>query len=254
MGDRVGVELFYNWVEFESKSSCQQTPRELETRCGRESHTRPRGSSETPDGVRGPEKMLIRCHKESQYPAVDPKTSRWASKRTRKTQRDGHNSGVKIWSLCSVSSILSQATLKQPFRTLAIKWEVNIIVKKSSCFLSSCVFLCASVFTIIESLWYGRWLYNKRPSVNAIRKNLKESNRKVPGHDGIHGFWFKKFTSIHGRLALEMNRCLQTAQVPECITKGKSKLIQKDPSKRTAPNNYRPITYLSMMWNTNSTN
>ena len=54
---------------------------------------------------------------------VDPKTSGWASKRTRKTQRDGHNSGVKIWSLCSVSSILSHANLQQSFRTLAIKWE-----------------------------------------------------------------------------------------------------------------------------------
>ena len=68
---------------------------------------------------------------------------------------------VKIWSLCSVSSTLSHANLEQPFRTLAINWEVNIIVKKSSCFLSSCVFLCASVFTITESLWYGKWVYNK---------------------------------------------------------------------------------------------
>ena len=31
------------------KSSCQQTPRGLETRCGREGHTRPRGTSEPPD-------------------------------------------------------------------------------------------------------------------------------------------------------------------------------------------------------------
>ena len=30
-------------------------------------------------------------------------------------------------------------TLEQPFRTLAIKWEVNIFLKKSSCVLSSCV-------------------------------------------------------------------------------------------------------------------
>ena len=32
------------------------------------------------------------------------------------------------------------------------------------------------------------------------------------------------------------------------MTKGKTILIQKDPSKRTAPNNYRPITCLPMMW------
>ena len=35
-------------------------------------------------------------------------------------------------------------TLKQPFQTLAIKWEVNIFLKKSSCVLHSCVFLPAS--------------------------------------------------------------------------------------------------------------
>ena len=34
-------------------------------------------------------------------------------------------------------------------------------------------------------------------------------NWKMPGHDGIHGFWFKKFSSIHDRVALERNRCLQ---------------------------------------------
>ena len=69
----------------------------------------------------------------------------------------------------------------------------------------------------------------------------------MPGHDGIHGFWFKKFTSIHDRLVLEMNRCLQGAQVPDWMTKGKTTLIKKDPSKGIAPNNYRPITCLPMM-------
>ena len=33
------------------RCSCQQTPRGLETRCGRKSHTQPRGPSESPDGV-----------------------------------------------------------------------------------------------------------------------------------------------------------------------------------------------------------
>ena len=45
-----------------------------------------------------------------------------------------------------------------------------------------------------------------------------------------------------------MNRCLQDAHVPEWMTKGKTTFIQKDPSKGTAPNNYRPITCLPMMW------
>ena len=51
VGDRVGVELLFNSVEFGSQSSCQQNPRQLETRCSRECHTRPRGLSETPDRV-----------------------------------------------------------------------------------------------------------------------------------------------------------------------------------------------------------
>ena len=71
----------------------------------------------------------------------------------------------------------------------------------------------------------------------------KVSNWKTPGHDGIHGFWFKKFTSTHDRLALDMNKCLHTAHVPEWMTKGWTTLIQKDPNKGTAPRNYR-----LMMW------
>ena len=85
--------------------------------------------------------------------------------------------------------------------------------------------------------------------VDLLKTALKRiSNWKATGHDGIHGFWFKKFTFLHGRLALEMKRCLQDAQVPEWMTKGKTTLIQKDPSKGTAPNNYRPITCLPIMW------
>ena len=45
-----------------------------------------------------------------------------------------------------------------------------------------------------------------------------------------------------------MNRCLQCAQVPDWMTKEKSTLIQQDPSKNAAPNNYRPITCLPMRW------
>ena len=85
--------------------------------------------------------------------------------------------------------------------------------------------------------------------IDLLKTTLKRiSNWKAPGHDGIYGFWLKKFTSIHGRLALEMNRCLQGAQVPEWMTKGKTTLIKTDPSKGTAPNNYRPITCLPIMW------
>ena len=85
--------------------------------------------------------------------------------------------------------------------------------------------------------------------INLLKTTLKNlSNWKTPDHDGIHGFWFKKFTSIHDRRGLEMNRCLQGAHVPEWMTKGKTTRILKVLSKETAPNNYRPIPCLRMMW------
>ena len=84
--------------------------------------------------------------------------------------------------------------------------------------------------------------------IELLRKTLKKiSNWKTPRHDGIHGFWFKKFPSIHDRLALEMNKCLQDAQVPDWMTKGKTTLIKKDPRKGTFPNNYRSITCLPII-------
>ena len=86
---------------------------------------------------------------------------------------------------------------------------------------------------------------------NLLKTTLKKkSNWKTSGHDGIHGFWFKKFTSIHDRLALEINKCRQSAYVPRSMAKEKTTLIQKDPSKGSAPNIYRPITCLPMMWKT----
>ena len=55
-----------------------------------------------------------------------------------------------------------------------------------------------------------------------------------------------KFTTIHDRLALEMNRCLQKAHVYEWMTKVSTTLIQKDPPKRNRPKQlqtYDPPTY-----------
>ena len=68
--------------------------------------------------------------------------------------------------------------------------------------------------------------------IELLKTTLKRiSNWKATGHDEIHGFWFKKFISIHDRLALEMNRCLQGTQVPDGMTKGKTTLIQKTQAK-----------------------
>ena len=63
-----------------------------------------------------------------------------ASKSTRKTQRDGHNSGVKIWSLCSVSITLSHANLWTTLSNPCNKVRGKYICKEVSCvFLTACV-------------------------------------------------------------------------------------------------------------------
>ena len=42
--------------------------------------------------------------------------------------------------------------------------------------------------------------------IDLLRVTLKKvTNWKTPGHDGIHGFWFKKLTTVHDRQALKMN-------------------------------------------------
>ena len=86
------------------RSSCQEGSRQLETRCGKENHTRSRGPLETP--------------------------MEWTPA---SGEQERHNVtvitvGSRNYSLCSVSSSLLHATLEQPFRTFAIKWEVNIFL------------------------------------------------------------------------------------------------------------------------------
>ena len=76
----------------------------------------------------------------------------------------------------------------------------------------------------------------------------KVPNWKTPGHDGIHGYWFKKFTSIHDKLAVEMSRFLQETNIPEWMTKGKTNLAEKTSRKELLKKNYRSITSLLMIW------
>ena len=76
------------------------------------------------------------------------------------------------------------------------------------------------------------------------KKKIYISNRKKLGHDGIHRFWFKKFTSILDRLALEMNRCTQGTHVPEWMTEGKTTLIKKTQSPPQQIQTYKLPSYV----------
>lgn len=81
--------------------------------------------------------------------------------------------------------------------------------------------------------------------VNGIRKM---ANWKAPGPDGVRGFWFKRFRSLHGAIASSLQGCLDNRDVPKWMVKGRTVLIQKDRAKGTVASNYRPIACLPLMW------
>ena len=130
----------------------------------------------------GPEKMLIRCHKENQHPAEWALGLRLNIKRTRKTQRDGHNSGVKIWSLCSVSSTLSHAnpwtTLSNPCNKVRGEYFSKKSLLASSflhlnCYCVRRLFMRLSLMLCrCDAEWWCRWLYNKNAIIHIIQQRF----------------------------------------------------------------------------------
>ena len=84
-------------------------------------------------------------------------------------------------------------------------------------------------------------------------KDVKDRVRKMkswraPGLDKVHAFWLKKFTSLHKRMADQMNQMLQSGSHPAWLTQGRTALLIKDRSQGNIPKNYRPITCLSTTW------
>ena len=76
----------------------------------------------------------------------------------------------------------------------------------------------------------------------------KMSNWRAPGPDGIHTFWMKHLSSLHPRLASQIQNCVD-GEVPRWLTLGRTVLIMKN--KEVGPEvvtNYRPITCVSNLW------
>lgn len=79
---------------------------------------------------------------------------------------------------------------------------------------------------------------------NAARRM---KNWKAPGPDQVHGFWIKKLTSLHPHLVRLYQSSLDEG-CPAWMTTGRTVLLQKDKTKGTVAENYRPITCLPTMW------
>ena len=84
---------------------------------------------------------------------------------------------------------------------------------------------------------------------DTVRKIIRRTaNWKAPGPDGVPGYWIKNFTSLHGRITEQLNKCLREGKVPGWMTTGRTILLVKDVEKGNEVDNYRPITCLPLIW------
>ena len=128
------IEWALNYYITRSRQKVRQL--EIETRCGRESHTRLMGPL-GPLMSWGPEKLLIRCSKESHHPAE------WASGWAALENEKDTTLTVKEWGSKCCSYVRSPApshtqTLSNPFQTFKIK-ERYILLKEDFLRLYYCV-------------------------------------------------------------------------------------------------------------------
>ena len=73
------------------------------------------------------------------------------------------------------------------------------------------------------------------------------TNWKAPGLDCVQGYWFESFSLLHSRITEQLQACVAVGHVSTWVTKGKTILIQKNPEKGNAANNYCPIACLLLM-------
>ena len=91
----------------------------------------------------------------------------------------------------------------------------------------------------------AEWLRELRAEIDKMKQNdinvttemIKEQvkkipNWKTPGPDGIQGYWMKKLTALHERIAKQIDNISNREDVPKWMTLGKKVPCQKDLSKR----------------------
>ncbi|XP_055615105.1 uncharacterized protein LOC129761411 [Toxorhynchites rutilus septentrionalis] len=105
---------------------------------------------------------------------------------------------------------------------------------------------------LAEEEEYGNGL-EAMPAVMVIAHDINETirysrNWTAPGPDFVHNFWYKKFSSTHGRMAECFNKVLENPQTtPEFVTRGITHLMPKDQDTANAAK-YRPITCLTSLY------
>ena len=90
---------------------------------------------------------------------------------------------------------------------------------------------------------------NVKISGKDIKDQMKKiTNWKAPGPDGVQGYWLKYFSSLHARIAIQLNGLLESNEVPEWMNSGRTLLCVKDANLGNSVENFRPITCLPLMW------
>ena len=90
----------------------------------------------------------------------------------------------------------------------------------------------------------------KQNDTNITTEMIKEQVKKIPnwkktGPDGVQGYWLKKLTALHQRIAKQINNIISNRDdIPKWMALGKTFLCQKDPTQGNAVDNYRPISCL----------
>ena len=56
----------------------------------------------------------------------------------------------------------------------------------------------------------------------------KMSNWKVPGSDGLHGLWLKKFTSLYQAMLKHLDDCTHTGDVPNWMVESCTERCEKE--------------------------
>ena len=63
-----------------------------------------------------------------------------------------------------------------------------------------------------------------------IKEQVKKiPNWKSPGPDGVQGYWLKKLTALHERIAKQMDIIINRENIPKWITLGKMVFLSQRP-------------------------
>ena len=94
---------------------------------------------------------------------------------------------------------------------------------------------------------------NKQDDVKITAQDVRKQTGKIPnwkaaGPDGVQGYWLKNLSSLHDRIACQLNAVVESGDVPAWMTYGRTVLCVKDRSKGNAASNFRPISCLPLMW------